>query len=63
MIKAPTLQIPGIYHRRIGEIFGTAVSDGDLHGQMGVTQNIILDGARGVLPEEPRAHRARDHAR
>jgi hypothetical protein len=30
MIQVPTHQIPGVYHRRIGDIVVTALSDGYL---------------------------------
>jgi len=32
MIKAPQQQIPGVYHRRVGDIVVTAVSDGFVDG-------------------------------
>ena len=32
MVQAPTHQIPGVYHRRIGDIVVTALSDGYLDG-------------------------------
>lgn len=40
MIQVPTGQIPGVYHRRIGDIVVTALSDGYLDGTVDVLQNI-----------------------
>ena len=34
MIKVPQQQIPGIYHRRVGDIVVTAISDGFLDGAL-----------------------------
>jgi glyoxylase-like metal-dependent hydrolase (beta-lactamase superfamily II) len=49
MIKVPTGQIPGVYHRRIGDIVVTALSDGYLDGTLEVLQNITSDAAQGLL--------------
>ncbi|MGE0768784.1 MAG: MBL fold metallo-hydrolase [Hyphomicrobiaceae bacterium] len=49
MIKAPDTQIPGIYHRRVGDITITAVSDGFLDGNLEVLRNIEQDEARQIL--------------
>ena len=49
MIKIPTAQIPGFYHRRIGDIVVTALSDGYLDGTVDVLQNITGDESRGLL--------------
>ena len=49
MIQVPTGQIPGYYHRRIGDIVVTALSDGYLDGTVEVLQNITGDDARGLL--------------
>ncbi|MCY3755128.1 MAG: MBL fold metallo-hydrolase, partial [Alphaproteobacteria bacterium] len=39
-MPAPTGQIPGVYHRRIGDIVVTALSDGYLDGDLTVLQGI-----------------------
>ncbi len=44
-------QIPGVYHRRIGEILVTAISDGVLQGSLEVLQNITLEEAKTHLTE------------
>lgn len=49
MIKKPEQQIPGIYHRRVGDIIVTAVSDGFLDGTLDVLRNITPEEARAVL--------------
>ena len=49
MIQVPTHQIPGVYHRRIGDIVVTALSDGYLDGTVDVLQNITSDDAMHVL--------------
>lgn len=49
MIKAPEKQIPGLYHRRVGNITVTAVSDGFLDGNLEVLKNISQDEAREIL--------------
>lgn len=40
MVEVPTHQIPGVYHRRIGDIVVTALSDGYLDGTVDVLHNI-----------------------
>jgi glyoxylase-like metal-dependent hydrolase (beta-lactamase superfamily II) len=40
MTEAPAQQIPGVYHRRIGDIVVTAISDGFLNGSMDVLRGI-----------------------
>ncbi|MBS0240675.1 MAG: MBL fold metallo-hydrolase [Proteobacteria bacterium] len=49
MIQAPEKQIPGLYHRRIGDIAVTAVSDGFLDGNLDVLRNIDKEDARQIL--------------
>ncbi len=39
-MPAPTSQIPGVYHRRIGDIVVTALSDGYLDGDLSVLRGI-----------------------
>lgn len=57
MIKAPEKQIPGIYHRRVGDIHITAVSDGFLDGNLDVLKNIDPEEARKILTENFRPAR------
>ena len=49
MVKPPTQQIPGFYHRRIGDIVVTALSDGYLDGTVDVMQNISGADATALL--------------
>jgi glyoxylase-like metal-dependent hydrolase (beta-lactamase superfamily II) len=49
MINVPRQQIPGVYHRRIGDIVVTAISDGYLDGTVEVLQNIDHDEAGRML--------------
>jgi len=49
MIKIPPQQIPGVYHRRIGDIVVSAISDGFLYGSMQVLRNISPEEATGIL--------------
>ena len=42
-------QIPGVYHRKIGDIVVTAISDGYLDGTLDVMRNVDLDKARQIL--------------
>ena len=49
MINIPKQQIPGVYHRRIGDIAVTAISDGFLDGSMQVLRNISPEEATGIL--------------
>ncbi len=49
MITIPNKQIPGFYHRRIGDIVVTALSDGYLDGTVDVMQNITGDDANTLL--------------
>lgn len=49
MTKAPDKQIPGLYHRRVGDITVTAVSDGFLDGNLDVLRNIDKEEARAIL--------------
>ena len=51
MIKIPTAQIPGFYHRRIGDIVVTALSDGYLDGDVEVMQNISAGDAKALLSD------------
>ena len=49
MTDIPQQQIPGVYHRRIGDIVVTAISDGFLDGSMQVLRNITVEEAAGIL--------------
>lgn len=49
MSPFPAQQIPGIYHRKIGDIVVTAVSDGYLDGTLDIMRNVDLDKAREIL--------------
>ena len=49
MITIPKQQIPGFYHRRIGDIVVTALSDGYLDGTVDVMQNISVSDATDLL--------------
>ena len=49
MTPAPIKQIPGYYHRKIGDIIVTAISDGYLDGDVSVLRNIEPDDAMAML--------------
>src|SRR5260370_42477636 len=49
MSSLPVQQIPGIYHRRIGDIVVTAVSDGYIDGNLDLLKNVEVERARAVL--------------
>ena len=49
MINIPQQQIPGVYHRRVGDIVVTAISDGFLDGSMQVLRNISVEDATSIL--------------
>jgi glyoxylase-like metal-dependent hydrolase (beta-lactamase superfamily II) len=57
MTNAPQQQIPGVYHRRVGDIVVTAISDGFLDGTLEVLRNISQDEARQILTENFRPAR------
>jgi len=57
MIKVPQQQIPGVYHRRVGDIVVTAISDGFLDGTLDVLRNITQEEARQILAESFRPAR------
>ena len=57
MVQVPTRQIPGVYHRRVGDIVVTALSDGYLDGTVDVLQNIASDDALRMLNENFRPGR------
>lgn len=45
-------QVPGLYHRRIGEVLVTAVSDGYIDAPYSVLQNISREQAEQILTAE-----------
>src|ERR1700761_8699885 len=51
MISKPAAQIPGVYHRKIGDIVVTSISDGYLDGNLDVMRNVDLDKAHTALRE------------
>lgn len=51
MVEVPARQIPGVYHRRIGDIVVTALSDGYLDGTVEVLQNIAPGEATRMLTD------------
>ena len=57
MIKVPQLQVPGVYHRRVGDIVVTAISDGFLDGALDVLRNIPEEEARQILTDNFRPAR------
>jgi len=56
-VKAPQQQIPGVYHRRVGDIVVTAISDGFLDGTLEVLRNISQEEARQILADNFRPAR------
>lgn len=57
MKQPPKAQIPGVYHRRVGDITITAISDGFLDGNLEVLKNIEQEEARRILAESFRPAR------
>ena len=51
MTTAPAQQIPGVYHRRIGDIVVSAVSDGYLNGSMEVLRGISVPEGTQMLAD------------
>jgi glyoxylase-like metal-dependent hydrolase (beta-lactamase superfamily II) len=49
MTSIPTVQIPGVYHRKIGDIVVTALSDGYLDGSLEVLRNITPEQGAELL--------------
>ena len=49
MLPPPAQQIPGVYHRKIGEIVVSSISDGFIDGSMDVMRNVDLGRARSLL--------------
>ena len=44
-------QIPGVYHRKIGDILVTSISDGYIDGTLDVMRNVDLARARQILTD------------
>ena len=57
MNPQPAAQIPGVYHRRIGDIVVTPISDGYLDGTLEVMRNVDLEKARQILADSFRPAR------
>src|SRR5579859_6318660 len=51
MTSQPSQQIPGVYHRKIGDIVVTSISDGYLDGNLEVMRNVDLDRAHAILSD------------
>jgi glyoxylase-like metal-dependent hydrolase (beta-lactamase superfamily II) len=51
MTKIPSAQIPGVYHRRIGDIVVTAISDGYLDGAYEFMRDITPQDAERILKD------------
>ena len=49
MNPAPAQQIPGVYHRKIGDIVVTSISDGYLDSTLEVMRNVDLEKAAQIL--------------
>jgi hypothetical protein len=49
MNPVPARQIPGVYHRKIGDIVVTTISDGYLDGTLDVMRNVDLEKASQIL--------------
>jgi glyoxylase-like metal-dependent hydrolase (beta-lactamase superfamily II) len=49
MNPVPAQQIPGVYHRKIGDIVVTTISDGYLDGTLDVMRNVDLEKANQIL--------------
>ena len=51
MAPQPAQQIPGVYHRKLGDIVVTTISDGYLDGTLEVMRNVDLEKARQLLQD------------
>lgn len=51
MSTQPAQQIPGVYHRKIGDIIVTTISDGYLDGNLEVMRNVDVEKARQLLQD------------
>ena len=57
MNSQPQSQIPGVYHRKIGDIIVTTISDGYLDGTLEVMRNVDVEKARQILTDSFRPAR------
>jgi glyoxylase-like metal-dependent hydrolase (beta-lactamase superfamily II) len=57
MNQPPAQQIPGVYHRKLGDIVVTAISDGYLDGNLDVLRNVDIEKAHQVLKDSFRPAR------
>ena len=57
MTQPPAQQIPGVYHRKLGDIVVTAISDGYLDGNLDVLRNVDIEKAHKVLKDSFRPAR------
>lgn len=48
-VAVPQQQVAGVYHRKVGDIVVTSISDGFLDGSMAVIQNIAAEDAAQML--------------
>jgi glyoxylase-like metal-dependent hydrolase (beta-lactamase superfamily II) len=55
--NVPQQQVPGVHHRKVGDIVVTAISDGFLDGSLDVLRNIEPEEARKILAESFRPAR------
>ncbi len=53
----PPSQIPGVFHRRVGDIVVTAIADGFLDGDLSVLRNIATEDAAAILEANHRPAR------
>jgi glyoxylase-like metal-dependent hydrolase (beta-lactamase superfamily II) len=56
-VKIPQVQAPGFYHRKVGDIVVTTVSDGYLDGDVAVLTNIKENDAKKLLSDQYRPAR------
>jgi glyoxylase-like metal-dependent hydrolase (beta-lactamase superfamily II) len=52
MLNIDTEQVPGVYHRKIGEVLVTAISDGYIDAPYAALQNISKEKAHTILSNE-----------
>lgn len=57
MSEMPTVQVAGVYHRRVGDLTITALSDGYLSGDVDIMRNIDYADARALLAQHFNANR------
>lgn len=56
-LSPPATQVPGVYHRRVGDIVVSAISDGFLDGNLDVLVGMDQDEARRILADNFRPAR------